>query len=69
MITIICGGCGYQGEFDEFTRTTVGGDLPANTFQCPVCRLAIKRRLSGRQVFESGLVIERVELVTVQASL
>lgn len=32
--------CGHTADLDEFKRTPINGELPADTFQCPACRRA-----------------------------
>lgn len=70
MVTMICGGCGHQGELARFCRTEIGGDLPKNVYQFPACGLAIEKRIGLAKVLASGYVMSGpVELVRVQASL
>ena len=66
-----CGGCGHTDDIDTFCKTTVYGDLPNNTYQCPSCKLAIERRVSGKGVrYPSGLYVpDPVELVQVSPKL
>lgn len=69
-ITITCGHCGQQSDFDNWTRTPVAGELPRGHYQCPACGIAFKRQMGPSTVYPSGLVIGGdVELVPVQASL
>lgn len=68
---ITCGQCGQASDFDDFTRTPVGGALPRNTFQCPACGYAFERRSTGQgTLFPSGLYVPGpVSLVPVDGRL
>lgn len=70
---INCGHCGHKGEFDTFTRTTIGGDLPKGQYQCPECGAAWKVQGSEFRVLRSGsdsmIIPGRVEVVPVQGRL
>lgn len=37
---LTCGQCGHQDDFEAFGRTTITGELPNGTHQCPKCRKA-----------------------------
>lgn len=39
--------CGFSGDFDLFTRTPKGGDLPRNEYQCPKCFRAWRLETHG----------------------
>lgn len=46
-MNITCGFCRHEADIDAFTRTAVFGELPANVYQCPSCRRAIRRAVTG----------------------
>ena len=50
--------CGFSGDFDLFTRTPKGGDLPRNEYQCPQCYRAwrVESQGAGRRT-EKGMYI------------
>jgi hypothetical protein len=52
-----CGYCGHTADFDEFTRTVIGGDLPKGMFQCPKCQRAWWRKQGRPKVCASGFVM------------
>lgn len=65
-----CGACCHQADIDLFCRTTISGELPANTYQCPSCGHAIERRFGPPTLYPSGWVQPgRVELVPVAGRL
>jgi hypothetical protein len=39
LCNVSCG-CGYTADFERFTQTPIGGDLPPGHFQCPSCARA-----------------------------
>lgn len=39
--------CGFSGDFELFTRTPKGGDLPRNEYQCPKCFSAWRIEAQG----------------------
>lgn len=43
LFTITCGRCGQPATLTRWKRRAIGGDLPANEFQCPACGLAFRR--------------------------
>lgn len=71
--TINCGYCGCSDEFDAFTRTPLGGDLPNGQYQCPKCRVAWKVQGSEFRVLRSGsdlmIIPGKVEVVPVQGRM
>jgi len=50
LVRISCGHCGKETAYLAWKSTTVGGDLPPDTFQCPHCRQAFRRIASPEQV-------------------
>lgn len=57
MCSITCT-CGHTGDFETFTRNTLGQDLPRGHYQCPVCKLAWKVTYApGTWHFEGSLYI------------
>ena len=55
---ISCGSCNQTGDFGDFTRTAVGGDLPKGSYQCPFCGTAWKIESEGPpKVLDSGFVM------------
>lgn len=44
--SIKCGKCGKENTFDKWTRDGLGQDLPPNVFQCPDCKIAIRREIA-----------------------
>lgn len=59
--------CTYQGDFDEFSRTLISGELPPGQFQCPSCGLAWQRKETGHRIIRAGseamIIADRVEIV------
>ncbi|MDB6078806.1 MAG: hypothetical protein JWO82_2553 [Akkermansiaceae bacterium] len=50
--------CGHEGDFMDFCRRPVSGDLPPGQYQCPVCHRAWTYRPTGPpHIGWSGLVI------------
>lgn len=50
--------CGHSADFDEFSRSSLGIELPRGTFQCPACRYAWKIVPDGyARMTEDGYVI------------
>lgn len=55
---ITCGHCGHTADFDLFTRTTVTGELPRATYQCPGCQRAWRMEPQGKGThYPNGLYI------------
>lgn len=55
---ITCGKCGHYADFFDFRATPIGGELPANQYQCPHCRAAWRMEPQGRgTLYESGLYV------------
>jgi hypothetical protein len=69
-VTLTCGTCGHKGEFDDFCKTPVGGDLPRGVYQCPVCNRAVRVTAGPGTRFPSGLYVPGpITLVPVDARL
>ncbi len=57
-MNITCGNCGHSEDYNAFTVSSLGIQLPPHNFQCPACGCAwrIEKRGEAR-ITESGLVI------------
>lgn len=44
-----CGACGHRASIDEWSRTEISGALPLDVYQCPRCRVAIRKRSPKEQ--------------------
>ena len=54
---IRCGSCGETSPIDEWTCRPLRGQLPQDSFQCPVCNVAIRRKHGKPKVYKSGFVL------------
>jgi len=58
MMLLKCGKCGHESDFEDFCHTTITGELPNGTHQCPSCRRAWRmENITKGQWFPNGLYI------------
>lgn len=53
MFQITCGECGKTADFEAWQKTAVGMVLPNDTYQCPTCKVAIKKTFGKPTVYEA----------------
>ncbi|MGV1098703.1 hypothetical protein ACUUL3_04750 [Thiovibrio sp. JS02] len=53
MFQIICGHCGKANEFDLWMTTASGMKLPKGVYQCPACKVAIKKTFGPPTIYEA----------------
>ena len=61
-VSITCGHCGKQADWDRWISTATG-PLPHGVYQCPHCRYAFKRQSTGNKSWD------KIALVPVQGQL
>jgi ribosomal protein S27E len=67
---ITCGDCGHAADMDEWTRTSVYGELPINQYQCPNCGRAFVRKVGHGELMPWGAYVPgEVELVPIAARM
>ncbi len=50
MCTITCGACGKTSDFELWLETISGMVMPKDVFQCPACKVSIKKTFGPPKV-------------------
>ena len=71
-MNITCGSCGNTFDSTRWVETVMG-PLPGGDFQCPHCKVAIRRKALGTKIIGSGdtarLVPDRIVIERIQPRL
>ena len=51
---ITCAKCDQVSPMSSWVWSPVGGDLPFNEFQCPVCKVRVRKEFGKPEIWDNG---------------